>query len=194
MTTEVRDLRDARIRRMLATGDTNGVVIACDHLARHIARSYWIAGGEPDDLLQEVRLGIAQAARDYQPGHGASFWTFADLCGRRRAIDAVNASRRRKHETLNTALSFDAPAEPDAEDFDGGWLTDEARDPCDILIGRERFRTVLLGIATLSDLERECMERYAFAGEAYEAIGRRKTVDNAIMRARRKLRVLMDAA
>ena len=53
-------------------------------LVRSCARPYFLAGGDSEDLLQEGMFGLIKAMREYEPGHGASFYTFAETCIRRR--------------------------------------------------------------------------------------------------------------
>lgn len=44
------------------------------------ASSYYMAGADRDDVIQEGMIGVFKAIRDYDPEKGASFSTFADLC------------------------------------------------------------------------------------------------------------------
>ena len=43
------------------------------------AASYYMAGADRDDVVQEGMIGVFKAIRDYDSGKGASFSTFAVL-------------------------------------------------------------------------------------------------------------------
>src|SRR5918911_3551067 len=44
------------------------------------ASSYFLAGGDASDLLQEGLVGLYKAVRDFRPDKEASFRSFAELC------------------------------------------------------------------------------------------------------------------
>ena len=50
------------------------------NLVRKNVRSYYLAGADNEDLLQEGMLGLFKAIRDYNPDRDALFMTFASLC------------------------------------------------------------------------------------------------------------------
>ena len=50
------------------------------NLVRSKARSMYILGAEPEDLIQEGMIGLFKAIKDYDPGRDTSFYTFAELC------------------------------------------------------------------------------------------------------------------
>ena len=53
------------------------------------ASSYFIAGGDSDDLIQEGLIGLYKAIRDYRTDRESSFRNFAELCITRQIITAV---------------------------------------------------------------------------------------------------------
>ena len=77
-------------------------------------------GGDRDDLIQEGMLGLFKAVRDYDSGKEASFATFANLCVTRQLYTAVEAAGRKKHQPLNTALSYDAVLPLDGTGVESG--------------------------------------------------------------------------
>ncbi len=77
-------------------------------LVRRKAADLFLPDGDRDDLIQEGMLGLFKAVRDYDYGKEASFATFANLCVTRQLYTAVEAAGRKKHQPLNTALSYDA--------------------------------------------------------------------------------------
>src|SRR4249919_6377 len=70
------------------------------------ASSYFLLGGESDDLIQEGLLGLYKAVRDYRTDRESSFRNFAELCITRQIITAVKTATRNKHTPLNQYVSF----------------------------------------------------------------------------------------
>src|SRR5258706_10859064 len=68
--------------------------------------SYFIAGGDGDDLIQEGLVGLYKAIRDYRTDRESSFRNFAELCITRQIITAVKTATRNKHTPLNQYVSF----------------------------------------------------------------------------------------
>ena len=91
----------------------NGRTDAYDQLVRRYRRfvrvkssSYFLLGGDADDLMQEGMLGLFKAIRDYRPERESSFRGFAELCITRQIITAVKTATRNKHTALNQYVSF----------------------------------------------------------------------------------------
>src|ERR1700722_9949312 len=80
------------------------------------ASSYFLAGGDSEDLIQEGLIGLYKAIRDYRSDRESSFRNFAELCITRQIITAVKTATRNKHSPLNHYVSFSAPAGPGADD------------------------------------------------------------------------------
>ena len=70
------------------------------------ASSYFLAGGDGDDLIQEGLVGLYKAVRDYRTDRESSFRNFAELCITRQIITAVKTATRNKHAPLNQYVSF----------------------------------------------------------------------------------------
>ena len=80
------------------------------------ASSYFLAGGDNDDLLQEGLVGLYKAVRDFRADKETSFRSFAELCVTRQIITAIKTATRFKHAPLNTYVSFShTPAGQDGE-------------------------------------------------------------------------------
>src|SRR5881392_2882127 len=91
----------------------NGSEAALDALMRRYtgfvrlkASSYFLAGGESDDLIQEGMIGLYKAVRDFRTDRESSFRNFAELCITRQMITAVKTASRNKHAPLNQSISF----------------------------------------------------------------------------------------
>ncbi|MEZ5081644.1 MAG: RNA polymerase sporulation sigma factor SigH [Thermoleophilia bacterium] len=160
------------------------------------ASSYFLAGGESDDLIQEGLIGLYKAVRDYRHDREASFRSFAELCVTRQIITAIKTAARNKHTPLNTYVSFSnsrAGSTNDQEMSLAEVLPDDpAWEPVNQAISSEELRSLVgcLG-EVLSDLESGVLTMY-LEGRSYEEIAGRldctpKTVDNALQRVKRKV-------
>ena len=83
------------------------------------ASSYFLAGGDGEDLQQEGLIGLYKAIRDYRVDKDTSFRSFAELCITRQIITAIKGATRYKHGPLNGYISFShTPAGQDADSGD----------------------------------------------------------------------------
>lgn len=159
------------------------------------ASSYFLAGGDSDDLIQEGLVGLYKAVRDFRTDRESSFRNFAELCITRQIITAVKTATRNKHSPLNQYVSFSSsPAgtqETDAT-LDELLPGSTVHDPVNQVISSEELRALVACISTaLSELESRVLSLY-LDGHSYEEVGRRigcdtKTVDNALQRVKRKV-------
>ena len=160
------------------------------------ASSYFLAGGDADDLIQEGLVGLYKAVRDFRWDRESSFRNFAELCITRQIITAVKTATRNKHTPLNQYVSFSAtPAgagsdgEPTLEDVIPG---STVHDPVNQVISSEELHSLVGWLSTaLSDLEGRVLALY-LDGRPYEEVAERlgcdaKTVDNALQRVKRKV-------
>jgi RNA polymerase sporulation-specific sigma factor len=160
------------------------------------ASSYFLAGGDADDLIQEGLVGLYKAVRDYRTDRESSFRNFAELCITRQIITAVKTATRNKHTPLNQYVSFSST--PAGSSGDNEPTLDEmlpgstVHDPVNQVISSEELRALVACISTaLSELESRVLALY-LDGHSYEEVGRRlscdcKTVDNALQRVKRKV-------
>jgi RNA polymerase sporulation-specific sigma factor len=161
--------------------------------ARSKARSYFLVGGDREDIVQEGMIGLYKAVRDYADGHGASFRSFAELCITRQILTAIKTATRQKHSPLNSYVSFDRPHDDDPEHTLGESLAVEvAADPLERIVEDDDLRALQDTFdEVLSGLETEVLQLY-IEGRSYQEIaqqlGRRvKSIDNALQRIKRKL-------
>lgn len=169
-------------------------------LARTKAQSYFLLGGDREDLVQEGMLGLYTAIKDYDQDRGVRFRTFAEVCVTRQIITAVRAGSRRKHAPLNDSLSLDAAAEAEQA---GPRLADlfpapASADPAVSVVSSEQMRALQRHFdEVLSDLERQVL-RHHVDGKDYDEIAGMlqrhvKSVDNALQRVKSKLRTHLSA-
>src|SRR5438309_2309573 len=166
------------------------------------ASSYFLAGGDADDLIQEGLVGLYKAIRDYRSDRESSFRGFAELCITRQIITAVKTATRNKHTPLNQYVSFSqtpAAAGPDSETTLEEVLPGPSvRDPANQVIAGEELESLVACLTSvLSELESRVLALY-LDGHSYEVIGERldcdtKTVDNALQRVKRKVGIHLDS-
>jgi RNA polymerase sporulation-specific sigma factor len=194
-----RELEDLQ----LALKARNGDDVAMDQLIRRYtgfvrlkASSYFLAGGDSEDLIQEGLIGLYKAVRDYRTDKETSFRSFAELCVTRQIITAIKTATRFKHAPLNTYVSFShtpAGQESDGDCTLGDALPGSAVDePSVCVISTEELQSLVGCLGTsLSGLESDSLRLY-LEGSSYEQMAEElgcdtKTIDNALQRVKRKI-------
>ena len=200
--TGVRTWREPHELALIAAA-RNGDERAMDELIRRYhgfvrlkASSYFLAGGDSSDLIQEGLVGLFKAVRDFRSDKETSFRSFAELCITRQIITAIKTATRFKHAPLNTYVSFSHT--PAGQDLDADCTLGDALpgpavdDPATCVISSDELQSLLECLSsTLSPLESQVLTYY-LEGRSYEAIGDLigcdpKTVDNALQRVKRKV-------
>ena len=160
------------------------------------ASSYFLIGGDADDLIQEGLVGLYKAVRDFRTDRESSFRNFTELCITRQIITAVKTSTRNKHTPLNEYVSFSQT--PAASGGDGDPTLDEllpgptVHDPVNQVISSEELHSLVTCLSSvLSELESSVLSLY-LDGYSYEVVAEQlqcdaKTVDNALQRVKRKV-------
>jgi len=157
-----------------------------EYMVKKIAKSYYLDGGDMDDLYQEGRIGLCEAIDDYKSGYDCMFITFAHQCIKRKMLSAIEKAGRRKHSPLNSYLSI---YEDDFQKEGGG-------NPEEMLLDTERVRQLETEFdRALSDFERQVLE-LKLDGLDYQEIAAildkdPKSTDNAIQRVRNKIKKIL---
>jgi RNA polymerase sporulation-specific sigma factor len=194
-----RELEDLQ----LALKARNGDDVAMDQLIRRYtgfvrlkASSYFLAGGDSEDLIQEGLIGLYKAVRDYRTDKETSFRSFAELCVTRQIITAIKTATRFKHAPLNTYVSFSHT--PAGQESDGDCTLGDAlpgpavHEPSICVISTEELQSLVGCLGTgLSQLESDSLRLY-LEGSSYEQMAEElgcdtKTIDNALQRVKRKI-------
>jgi len=160
------------------------------------ARAYFLPGAERDDVVQEGMIGLFKAIRDFQAGRLAAFRSFAETCVTRQIITATKMASRKKHFLLNSSVSLDCPCDEGGADparrLHPRALTTYAG-PEDFVVGQSAAGDLdrCMGYM-LSDLETTALRAY-LSGQSYHEIAEArdlspKQVDNALQRAKRKMK------
>jgi RNA polymerase sporulation-specific sigma factor len=194
-----RELEDLQLVVKARNGDSQ----ALDQLIRRYtgfvrlkASSYFLAGGDSEDLIQEGLIGLYKAVRDFRHDKETSFRSFAELCVTRQIITAIKTATRFKHSPLNTYVSFSHT--PAGQDQDGECSLGDAlpgpsvNDPSVCVISTEELQSLVFALGSgLSKLEADALKLY-LEGSSYEEMAEdlgcdTKTIDNALQRVKRKI-------
>jgi RNA polymerase sporulation-specific sigma factor len=194
-----RELEDLQLVIRARNGDSHSMdtlIRRYTGFVRLKASSYFLAGGDSEDLIQEGLIGLYKAVRDFRSDKETSFRSFAELCITRQIITAIKTATRFKHAPLNTYVSFSqTPAGQESEgdctlgDALPGSLVDE---PSICVISTEELQSLLFCLGTgLSKLEADALRLY-LEGCSYEEMAQEldvdtKTIDNALQRVKRKI-------
>jgi RNA polymerase sporulation-specific sigma factor len=194
-----RELEDLQLVMRVRNGDEHAreqLIRRYTGFVRMKASSYFLAGGESEDLIQEGLIGLWKAVRDFRPDKETSFRSFAELCVTRQIITAIKTATRYKHQALNTYISFShtpAGQEPDSDCTLGDALPGSHVDePSVQVISSEELRSLVFCLGTgLSTLEADALRLY-LEGNSYEQMAEflgcdTKTIDNALQRVKRKI-------
>ena len=138
-------------------------------------------GLEFEDAVQEGLMGLFSAVHSYQGEKGTAFATYASACVNHAVISAARAASRKKHEALNHAVRMEET------------LPSQIKSPQAFAEESEAYRATVRAIRTrLSPREKRVLALF-LNGASYGQIARRmhlspKAVDNALQRARAKLK------
>ena len=179
---------DESLCRLAASGDPlaeTELVGRYTRLVRVCARPLFLAGGDSEDLIQEGMLGLWKAVRDYEPGRGASFKTFAQTCVKNSMLTAVKNAAGKHHVPLNDSvpietLLFDRSEQLSVSDPETMYIDQEATQA-----QLDQFYSKLSGFeAKVLDL---FLNGLSYSEIADQVARPAKSVDNAVQRIRRKL-------
>ena len=149
------------------------------------------SAADVEDYAQEGMLGLLAAVTAYSQERRAGFRTFATVCIRNRMR---NFSKKEQTDKRKTAILPDVSLD-DPDNSVAETLADLADTPEQIVLEKEQTSELYAQIAdVLSKQEREIFW-LSVSGLSYDEIAERlqisaKSVDNAIQRARRKLRAV----
>ena len=190
-------MTDEEIVEIARVGDIDAqeyLINKYKNYVRAKARTYFLLGGDKEDLIQEGMIGMYKAIRDFRSDKLSSFRAFAELCITRQIITAIKTATRQKHIPLNSYVSLNKPIYD--EDSDRTLLDvitgNKVTDPEELIISREEFTEIETKMGELlSSLEWKVL-MYYLEGKSYQEIaedlGRHvKSIDNALQRVKRKL-------
>lgn len=162
------------------------------------ARTYFVVGADHEDVVQEGMMGLWKAIRDFNSDRLPRFAPFAELCVTRQIITAVKAATRQKHSPLNSYVSLNRNGDEEG----GGSMLDYVADPRGVNPEElalkpkvpknmpEQLNEELTPLELL--VVRLYLDSKSYTEIATELICGRKTVDNALQRAKRKIKRMLN--
>ncbi len=200
---ELNELEDLDLVARARAGDERCIEILLQryrNFARAKARSYFLAGSDKEDVVQEGMIGLFKAIRDFEGDTGTPFRAFAELCISRQILTAIKTANRQKHQPLNSSVSLDAPAYGDEKgesSVGDNLVASTLADPAELVISAEEIEAIRDSMRdNLTELEGDVLRLY-MDGKSYEeiagALGNHvKSIDNALQRIKRKLQRHLD--
>jgi len=194
-----RELADLQLVLRARNGDDKAMdtlIRRYNGFVRLKSSSYFLAGGDSEDLIQEGLIGLYKAVRDFRSDKETSFRSFAELCITRQIITAIKTATRFKHAPLNTYVSFSQT--PAGQESEGDCTLGDALpgpsvdEPSICVISTEELQSLVFCLGTgLSSLESDALRLY-LEGSSYEEMAvdlevDTKTIDNALQRVKRKI-------
>lgn len=189
-------LTDEELIKLIEQGDEsaeNQLFERYKDLVTKISRGYFIVGGDIEDLIQEGMIGLYKAIKGFKQGKDTSFKTFAVVCIKHQIHGAIKKSLAKKNLPLSTALSFQTfDKDKETEDYLPLELVLDVT-PAEYAIDKEDFFALKQNIKeSLSNFEIKVLKLY-LQGFSYLEIANKleiskKSIDNALLRIRAKLR------
>lgn len=192
-------LTDESIVKMAQEGSNTAyeyLISKYKELAKNKSKTYFIAGADNEDVIQEGMIGIFKAIRDFDEDKDASFRTFAELCINRQILNAIKGANRQKHQILNESVSLSAGDDESGEEHaslaDRIASANPDTDPESMMLMREVVDYLKANDQNIfSPLESQVWNEM-LKGKNYREIAftlrkSSKTIDNAIQRIKKKI-------
>ena len=170
---------------------------------KKIAPHFFIVGGDKEDVMQELRLGVFKAVNSYDFNKDTTFKNFCvNLVCKRHLATAIASAKRMKNSLLNDSVSLDAPfiLNDDGNFHSLGDYIPDKKNPFDespevnlvedIIVKEELEINSTMLLHKLTSLEAEIFVEYG-QNSSYKEISQTlqvpaKCVDNALTRIRKK--------
>ena len=186
---------DAELAAAAQSGDVlaeGALVKRYASLAEGISRSYFIVGGDRDDLYQIALIALLEAVRRFDPEREAKFPTYASACMRNRLLDAVRAASAGKNAPLRDSVPIDGEDEGAA-----GELVSPELSPEQQYIEKEAEESFFSALGEMLGEQDLTVLRFYLAGVPYKEIAEKlgisaKKVDNTVYGAKKKIARLIE--
>ena len=151
-------------------------------LIHKLSNQYKVEGYDTNDFVQEGLLALLSAVKSFDPNHSISFKNYALLCVKNRFRTIVKKSQRDKAIPMSSTVPFD-------EQLD---VTDHTANPENQVLNEERFALLLEKARDVLSQKEYKVLTYYINGYSYMEISEKlgidkKSVDNALSRAKKKL-------
>ncbi len=171
------------------------ILLRYKNLVASKAKTYFIAGADEDDMIQEGLIGLYNAIKKFDGERFPLFKVFALICVKRQIISAIREASRKKHKPLNSYISLDFSSGNHESDTSLSEIIvseNDLNNPESMLINQEDFNSIETKInSSLSSFEFDVLMLY-LEDRSYREIATilkkdSKAIDNAIQRIKKKL-------
>lgn len=192
---EYKNLSDEQLVSLAQNNDLKATDVLVERYKSTVAsitRSYFLIGGDKEDLLQEGMIAMYSAMNSYNGQ--VTFKSYVYTCVKNRIVSLIKISNNQKNKPLNNYVSLSGSVDGDADKTE--IIIDSGFGPEEIFINRETVIELNQKIKkVLSEYEYTILSQY-LTGLSYaqiaEKIGEKvKSIDNALQRIRQKLSVLV---
>lgn len=107
-------MNEQQLIALAAQGDDQSIIQLADQylpVVLKLRRQYFIRNFDDDDWLQEARIAIHRAAKQYDRSHPCSFGAFYRLLLSNQIIDIIRRTQAKKRKPDRDVLSLDADDE-----------------------------------------------------------------------------------
>ncbi len=168
------------------------------NLLRKVCRSYFLIGGEVEDLMQEASIGLFKAIKGFSFEKNDNFSSFASLCVHRQVQSAIKKASTQNNSILSNALPliYEKSFDEEENSTEINIATDEMG-PFEVLLCKEAIEEIKTQIKEkLSSREVKVLNEY-LQGKSYDEIHNKtgfdkKAIDNALSRIKNKLQFLKE--
>lgn len=191
-------MSDEELVKKAQNGDNSAletILLRYKNLVWSKAKTYYIAGADEDDMMQEGLIGLYSAVKKFDGTRFPFFKVFALVCVKRRMLSAIKEASRKKHKPLNSYISLDTSANNSSQDTSLSEIIaseEDLHNPEAMIINRESYNSMESEInRSLSTFELDVLMLY-LEDRSYREIAHMlnrdaKSVDNAIQRIKKKL-------
>ena len=192
------EILDEELSLKAQNGDedaVNALLIKYKNLVNKLARSYFLMGGDMEDIIQEGMIGLYKAIMHFSQTKNASFKTFASTCIKHQIQNAVKVASSEKNKVLSSALSIAEDSTFEEEEKLGFETFSDQPSPDDKILEKEKLEELKILVSkTLSPLEAKILSLY-LSGYSYNEISQiagisKKSIDNGLSRIKNKLSFL----
>lgn len=182
---------DEKLAEMAKAGDSVAMEVLinrCRQMVLSVARTYFLTGGDTEDLIQEGMIGVFKAVTNYDCK--SNFKAYAFVCVKTSILSLIKKYSAEKHKPLNNYFSLSGNPDFDCDKTD--IAVDENFEPEKEYINNESVLELRANIKNvLSNYENQILGLY-LQGYSYDEIANMsgknvKSIDNAIQRIRKKL-------
>jgi len=180
-------------------GDTDAIEYLLKKYKRIVlscVESYYLPWAEKEDLIQEGMIALYGAIKGFN--YRYPFPSFAKTCVIRKLYSVIRLQNGLKHKLLTNAVCLNKPVYDNGNRTLFDTIPGKNADPCDLISEiDERKWIVNQARKNLTEMEKQVLELY-LNGSSYRDIAdilnmNKKSIDNALQRAKRKIREVLNA-